>query len=154
VTVISLPHACLASGLLDDARNGEALNWLVLGEFVAKKWQSSVDSFLTDAEKIGITKERVDHTVRDLKGSIIGWTGWKDKQIRHALTSEVGICPDLTITLGILSRRIADIFIPSREPDFSWDKLFGSSFEIDDDSFPSFTLEDDPWKAYQWAVVK
>lgn len=154
MTVISLPHACLAAGLLDDVRNGEALNWLVLGDFVAKKWQDSADNFLADLEKIGITKESVDRKVQNLKGSIIGWTGWKDKQIGHALTSEFGICPDLTITLGVLSRRIADIFIPSREPDFTWNTLFGSSFEIDDDFCPNFTLEDDPWRAYQWAVSK
>jgi hypothetical protein len=108
-----------------------------------------VDRFFEDAERIGITKETVDHEVRNLRGSIIGWTGENNRLLADTQRA-FGICPDLTITLIVLSRRIADIFIPSRETDFRWDVLFGSIFEIDDDSFPAPSLKDNPWKAYRW----
>ena len=44
-----------------------------------------------------------------------------------------GICPDLTTTLAVLFRRVADIFISWRPGDFTWDTLFGSAFEMDEE---------------------
>ena len=52
----------------------------------------------------------------------------------------------------ILSRRVADIFIPSRSADYTWEGLFGSVFECDEELVPAVGLRSTPWKQYKWKI--
>ena len=63
-----------------------------------------------------------------------------------------GVCPDIDITLAVLSRRVGDIFISSRNPDYSWGKLFDSPFEVDEDFCIAPGLKSDPWSKFKWAL--
>ena len=125
----------------------------MLCELVNKKWGKSVDRFFKDLRQAGFTGDIMDDTITGLRGAIIGWTGATQSKSNSAVKS-FGICPDLNLVLAVLSRRIADMFIPSREPDFSWGTLFDSTFEVDDDSFPAPGLNENPWKSFQWDVEK
>ena len=147
VTVISLPHACLAAGLFDDRMSQDVvLEWAVLAELCKERWDSSIERFFSDAEKIGITKTTADQSVSGLRGALIGWTG--DNIINRGYS--IGVCPDMNSVLGVLSRRVGDIFISSRAPEYTWDNLFGSPFEVDEDIFPAPVLSDEPWIKYRW----
>ncbi len=146
-TLFSLQHACLAAGMLEDIRkrksvdsiNCDANSWL---DWVNQKWQRSIDNFFADAASLGVTKETVNNKASELQGAIIGWKPW----VKFCRC----ICPDLNLTLAILSRRINDIFISYREPDYSWDNLFGQYFEIDDNRILAPDLESEPWSKFKW----
>lgn len=149
-TVFSLPHACLATGLIGgEVPQGQSINWQVLTAMVEKKWNHSVDRFFEDVKRLGFKKENFENGKFNYKGAIIGWSGLQAR-LTPAKLKDLVVCPDLDLTMTIVSRRIGDIFIAAREPNFSWETLFGSSFAIDEDlgSFPDLLSE--PWDRFKW----
>lgn len=147
--VISLRHACLAAGLLDDVHKGAAVNWAVLGVLCKSKWAGSVENFFKDAAAVGTSVPSADAYVADLRGAVIGWT---DDSVKSALPSRwtFGFCPDLNLTLAILSRHVSDIFIAARAPDYSWPTLFDSYFVFDDGLGAAPQLTEAPWSRFKW----
>jgi len=148
-TIFSLPHACLAAGLLDDVGTGQPLNWSVLLQRAQAKWQCAEDCFLSDAAKLGISPRSVERRARAQRGAIIGW---QPAGLLGTPTDEMrfGICPDLELTVAVLSCCISDIFFSARAPDFSWATLFGRAFACDDDLGPAPALDQAPWQQYAW----
>lgn len=149
LTRVSLRHACLAAGLLDDVRGDRSLTWVVLGEMTQAKWAGSVDRFLADAARVGLSPAEADASVADLRGAIFGWAA-PDDALTVAEPARVGICPDLALTMGILGRRIGDFFIASRTPDYSWPALFDNAFEFDDSLVDAPRLAERPWVSFNW----
>ena len=149
VTVLSLRHACLAAGLLEDVRRGRAVNWVVLGGLIRQKWNGSVERFLHDAAGIGVGISGADARAAELEGAIIGWTG-AGKQSPVPAGGPFGVCPDMNLSLAILARRTSDVFIASRLPDYSWATLFESAFEFDDCIGDAPELRERPWSGFEW----
>ena len=102
--------------------------------------------FSCRCSRLGVTPASVRLRGDQLAGAIIGWAG--DEQTLTE-NGHFGICPDLELTIAILSRRIGSIFISCRDPDYSWDTLFGNAFVFDDDIGPAPKLNADPWKRYK-----
>lgn len=147
--IFSVPHACLAAGLLK-ARKGLSADWQAVLELAFTQWQGDPQLFLSDAARMGITCESVNCRAASLSGAIIGWQskrldkGNKSQGVAH------GICADLEMTLAIVSRRVGDIFIAKRDPDYGWNALFGSPFECDEDLGPAPSKDCEPWDRFQW----
>lgn len=150
VTVISLGHACLATGLLDNLSEGSAVNWSVLRELVHKKWGGSVERFLQDAARIDAGIEHADACAAQFAGAVIGWPGMEPDT--PPKRNKIGVCPDVNLSLAILSRRVGDIFIASHVPDYSWPVLFDSAFEFDDTVCDAPLLSEQPWSRFKWRV--
>jgi hypothetical protein len=152
-TVISLPHACLAAGLLDDVQAKSPVNWSILLQLAQQKWERSAERFLADAARVGVTPESVAQRARSLRGAIIGWTA-TDRKRTNGARERFGICADLELSTALLACRIGDIFISARAPDCSWDALFGTVFECDADLGPAPELNEAPWQQYPWKLGK
>jgi hypothetical protein len=149
-TVFSLPHACLAAGLLGEGlKQLEVSDWHCLQELANEKWGQSMERFFSDLKSLGVTSETVVLKSIWTQGAIIGWSFPGEAPIRPRM-GLLRICPDLDLTLAVLSKRVADIFISTRDPDFRWDNLFGSGFEIDEDVIQAPDLFSDPWKRFKW----
>ena len=151
ITVISLPHACLASGLLEDAREGRPVNWLVLKELVDKKWGKSIKRFFADARTTGVSRDSANDAAKGFKGTVIGWNGALPENL-CCNDGAFGMCPDMNVAVAILSRSVGDIFISSRDPEYSWDKLFGRMLEVDEDLCSAPDFKSDPWAKFEWDV--
>lgn len=150
ITVFSMPHACLAAGLIGkDVPDEQVLNSEVLSGLAERKWDCSVERFLDDAKKLGVDTERAISKIGPQQGATIGWTS-DGTELSRSLARETGVCPDLGITLAVLSRRVGDIFIGAREPDLNWETLFGSSFAVDEGLGPAPDLLSEPWNRYRW----
>jgi len=148
-SIISLPHACLAAGLLETAGVRQTLSRSSLSMLAQEKWQGSVDRFFNDAARLGVDQRSAGRRARDLGGAIIGWhpagcQGTPDDEVR------LGICSDLNLTVAVLSCCVDYIFISTRVPDFSWAALFGKAFACDDDLGPAPALDQAPWRQYLW----
>lgn len=150
VTVISLPHACLAAGLLETESKRRSVDWCRLAHLVQDKWAGSVERFLLDAGTAGATFDRADAVAAALHGAVIGWAGPDSPSSPAA--APFGVCPDLNLTLAILGRRVANMFVAARTPDYSWSALFGSTFAFDDDLCEAPLLADQPWSRFRWAA--
>jgi hypothetical protein len=149
-TIFSAPHACLAAGLIgEELSEGQVVNWEHLKELADTKWDHSVDRFLADAKTLGVNSKSQVGNGDALRGAIIGWT-FSDTPISSLTVKEWGFCSDLDLTLAILSRRVGDIFIGAREPDLSWDTLFGSCFAVDEELGPAPDLLSEPWNRFKW----
>lgn len=147
--VFSLVHACLASGLIDPKlSNKKALSWTEMSQFAISKWDRSVEKFFLDAQRVCVTKTSIAEATAGIHGAVIGWT-CADGNHFHQSAGNRGICSDLNFTLAVLSCRIADLFIPYREPDFSWETLFGSCFEIDEALSPAPEILKAPLDQFQ-----
>ena len=147
VTLISLPHACLANGLFKDCCKPRKLNRRILLELSQETWGRSIDRFFADASLAKITHDSVNQCAKQLSGAIVGWTG-DGEQLTDA--KHLGICVNMDIALAVLSRLVGNIFISSRDPDYSWDTLFETAFECDDDLGLAPAFKHEPWNAYQW----
>lgn len=148
VKLISLRHACLAAGLLEAPREVGVISWQVLGRIAEEKWGSSIERFFSDARRVGATTQAADARAADLRGAVIGWSS--SAGAGAALPRGVEICADLTLTLAILGRRVADMFVASRPPDYSWPALFDNAFEFDDDLCDAPSVTEEPWCKFQW----
>lgn len=151
-TVLSLVHACLVSGLLDGNLDGMPLNGPILKELCQQRWGGSIERFFEDLTKKGVTKESINSRVASFKGAIIGWTPGSEQDRSANKKVQWGICPEIGLTLGILSRRVGDIFIASREPDYRWENLFGNPFEVDENLGPAPDLKNPPWTKFHWKL--
>lgn len=148
--VFSLPHACLAAGLIGkDLSNGQMLNGKLLAELSCQKWDNSVERFFDDLKIIGLDRDRLFKRETAFRGALIGWT-FTFKSPDNVALKIWRVCSELDLTILMLSKRVGDIFISSREPDLSWDSLFGSYFGIDEDINSASDLLSDPWNRYKW----
>ena len=147
ITALSLPHACLAAGLLRTPEKNQVLNWRVLVEMAEKQWEGSSESFLADAKKVGVNRNSVDKQASKYSGVIIGWSG---PSTYHNIA--LGVCPDIDTTLAVLARRVGNLFISSRKPDYSWERLFGSAFEVDENLCVAPDFRSDPWSRFKWTI--
>lgn len=150
-TVFSLPHAALAEALLDLPPAGRPLGWQALIEAARAKWRSSSERFLTDVHRISGKNRSVRAFTPDLPAGIIGRFHTKGIQKPDML---IAFCPDLTLTLAVLSHRAGDFFLRSREPDYSWRNLFGGMYEVDEPVEGARPLDRRPWSRFLWEADK
>jgi hypothetical protein len=150
-TIVSLPHACLAAGLLTDACDGSVVNWPILTELARKQWEGRVERFLGDAEEAGISPEEADRWAGAKKGAVIGWA---EPYLRSTDTGRIPfqICTDGNAALAILGRCVGDIFFADRQPDYGWEVLFEHVFAFDEDLAEAAGLECEPWTRFEWDV--
>jgi len=147
-TVFSLPHACLAAGLLTNVEKDQPLQWSILMKLAQERWEGSPQQFLKEAEKVGVNETSIDAHAKKYKGVVIGWSGPSTGQ-GHPF----GICPDIGTTVTVLSRRVGDLFVSSRDPDYSWQSLFGSPFEVDEHLCEAPDLKSPPWSGFKWVLL-
>ena len=101
-----------------------------LADLAAEKWGGSTGRLFADLEKRGITASSVQARLLDGKRVMIGWSYEPQNQQNGP---EVKVCGNLEITLAVLSRCVNQIYFQNREPDFSWNTLFGQSLVVDED---------------------
>lgn len=154
-TVVSLPHACLASGLFEDVHDGGPVNWHILSSLAEGKWGGSVDRFFADAvTAAGFLAEDEKPPTPDCAPVIIGWTSSNRKSFINGHEEPFGLVADISTALAILSRRVGDIYIGKRTPSYEWDSLFGRAFEFDENVGPAPQLDEEPWASYEWKLEK
>lgn len=145
-TVFSVPHAALAAGLIEPPDTG-ALSWLALLATAKAKWGRSPDAFLRDATIAGVSIDSVRVAASVISPALIGWP--RSAALKKD-DNAFGLCPDLALTLAVLSHRAGNLIIRSREPDFSWALLFGGMFEVDGQIEKAPCLRSKPWSRFQW----
>jgi hypothetical protein len=151
LTMFSLAHACLAEGLIEYRLH--PVNWRALSKTLDNTWARSVPAFFDAMAAKGITHASIDRRAAQLTGCIIGWRSYYDGNtisplLGHLETYGVGICPDLELTLAILSRSVAYMFIARRTPDYEWRTLTGNPLCVCDDRFSAPGINEEPWGAY------
>ena len=152
MTVVSLPHACLASGLLDDVHDGGPVNLPVLLALVEKKWGGDVDRFFADAGRVGVSRADSGDSELDCAEVIIGWAGADRRGLCHSDKGVFGIVADPCLAVAILARRVGDMYFGFRPPSYDWDSLFGIPFEFDEDVGPAPKLSEQPWASHEWKL--
>lgn len=145
-TVFSIPHAAVATGLLELPRSG-ALTWDVLMEAAKARWGRSADRFLRDAAKAGISMASVREASLKLPHALLGWPRQAGLLKRD---KTFGLCSDLALTLAVMSKRAGHLVIRSRKPDFGWGILFGDPFEADEPLISAPLLSNEPWSGFHW----
>ncbi|MCE9614779.1 MAG: hypothetical protein K8T26_10920 [Lentisphaerae bacterium] len=150
--IFSTAHACLAAGLVD-APGVAPRDWRTLLDHCHNKWQLSDGSglLLADLAAHGITTERVDARAGSIRGSAIGWPAYhiegQTARLKENLEQHgVGFCTDLELTLAVLSRCVAWLFLPRRSPDYSAMALFRIPFCVCDRRFTAPGLKQAPWR--------
>ena len=151
LVIFSAPHACLAAGLIE-AAGADLRDWHALVRRCYEKWglENGSGLLFLDLAGCGITPERVDARAENIRGAMIGWAAYQgDDQtakLKEYLERQgAGFCHDLELTLAVLSRRVAWLFLPRRSPDYSVGKLFQLPFCVCDRRFAAPTLQQAPW---------
>lgn len=151
--IFSLPHACLAAGLLKPAT--KKISFSMLLDLANKKWGKSDKKFFASLPPIGISPDSIEKRARQFKGAVIGWDSQfgspkSTTNLNCGSKNATGICADIELVLMVLSRRVSNLFLSSREPDYSWENLSSKTFEIDDERFSSSDLDSPPWNQFQF----
>ena len=79
--------------------------------------------------KLGSSPEQVEEANRAFGGVLIGWIVTRTDSTPDA---ETPVCEDLALTLAILSRRIGNLYLGHRAPDWSIAHLLEIEFLVDD----------------------
>lgn len=79
--------------------------------------------------KLGCSPEQVEEANRTFGGVLIGWIVTRTDSTPDA---ETPVCEDLALTLAILSRRIGNLYLGHRAPDWSIAHLLEIEFLVDD----------------------
>lgn len=124
LTGFVLPMALEQGGLLEK-QPGRSL-----AELATEKWGGSSERLFADLERRGISARSIKARALGKKQVIIGWNCAEGDQKQP---SEIKYCSSIELTLAVLSRCVSQIFFQNREPDFSWNTLFGQSLVVDED---------------------
>jgi hypothetical protein len=150
--VVSLPHACLAAGLLKPGQT--KVNGVVLREMAETKWQGDAGAFLADVAGVGVDTNTIDRAVEACRPAIIGWFEADGGKPAPWIPNFHGVMTDLATVIGLLSRRVGSTFFRDRPPAYDWDTLFGASFEVDEDLGPAPLIAEAPWSAFGWESAR
>ena len=149
--IFSMPHACLAAGLIEPV-GADLRDWQALARRCYEKWgmENGTGSLLHGLAGSGITMERVDARAENIRGALIGWAAYHGddqtaKLKEYLERRRAGFCDDLELTLAVLSRCVAGLFLPRRSPDYSARTLFLPPFCVCDRRFTAPTLKQAPW---------
>ncbi len=85
-----------------------------------------------------LTRESINERIATWKGFLAGRTRIRarsDEFVNQSL-SRIPVCPDLELTIGILSRLAGNLFLPRREPDYSFEGLSRRNLVVDDPRIP------------------
>ncbi|MBC8245568.1 MAG: hypothetical protein H8E20_14375 [Verrucomicrobia bacterium] len=123
VTVISLPRCLMLNGLILGNRPvTETKTLLGQGRSVAKR-----------LAKAGCTLDELEKAGNAVKGVYIGiWIPNSTKGEERTNLARRRVCADLPLSLMLLSRRIGNLYLSHRPPDFSPDHLLAGEWLWDD----------------------
>lgn len=132
-SLFSLGLCALVNGA--NGRVPEKTSWktfLRLGlELPGRKWEQDAARMLADLD---------NPTVLAPWGSLIGWSV---KSTFLADDDCFKLCVDPALTIRVLSRRIGDLYIATRQPCLEWDQLCGRGmFALDHPGFEGVMLSD------------
>lgn len=160
-TAVSLPQALLALGLIPRAvaatpgqaprpagvpgpAGGQAPagRGRPLRAWAEERWRGSVDALVAEAAAAG----RLDPGALDAchapRGVLVGWAPTS----AAARRGEFCLCTDLALTLLVLERQVGSLYLGSRAPDRSWERLFGPGLVVDDPRLRGVSLPEVlPW---------
>ncbi|MFM8980222.1 MAG: hypothetical protein ACKOSS_07150 [Planctomycetia bacterium] len=138
-TALSLPQALLALGLIPrEAAVGPAgapapgtapgCRGRPLRRWAQARWGGSVEALLAEAAGAG----RLDLAALDARhaprGALIGWAPTSE----GARGGQFRLCTDLALTVLVLERQAGALYLGSRRPERSWERLFGTGLVVDD----------------------
>ena len=99
-------------------------------ERMIKGWrQASRVSDQSRLTKMGCSPERAEDANRAFGGVLIGWLVARTGQSPDV---EAPVCENLALTVAILSRRIGNLYLSHRAPDWSITHLLETEFLVDD----------------------
>ena len=79
-------------------------------------------------EALGCSQQQIDAANHKFSGVLIGWL----KGIPKPSPDPQPVCADLALTVAILTRRIGNLYLSHREPDWSLNHLLETEFLCDD----------------------
>lgn len=129
VTAISLSRALWFNRGADSKRMIEA--WR----------QASLVSAQSGLTKMGCSSEQSEDANRAFGGVLIGWLVTRTGQSPDV---EAPVCEDLALTVAILSRRIGNLYLSHRAPDWSITHLLETEFLVDDSRL-ALTRQSSTW---------
>lgn len=138
-TLFSLGLCALANGVF--GRVPATANW---EEYLERALELSLRKWEHDPSRM--LAELDDPSVPSPQGSLIGWTV---KLPTLSDDSCFQLCVDPALTIRVLSRRIGDLYISTREPRLEWEQLCSPGmFVLDHPGFDGVLLSD----LRQWAA--
>jgi len=130
VLVFDLAHALVAQGSLNTAVSWRSLDLTAAQLLARERWDGDARRLLADLD--GLVRQCPSRPafLVEQRGALFGWTiGWSEAQ-RFAPCQ---LCTDIQVTLAVLARRVGDLLLLARQPEPSWERLFGTPFALDDD---------------------
>ena len=79
-------------------------------------------------EALGCSRQQIQAANHKFSGVLIGWL----KGIPKPSPDPQPVCADLALTVAILTRRIGNLYLSHREPDWTLNHLFETEFLCDD----------------------
>jgi hypothetical protein len=133
VTIFDLTACCIGEGLVDVESSTE----LNRKQALKARWGNDVERFLRSIRGRGLGRAMLDARAAEFHGAAIGWTINPDLLAKGV---SYQLCCDIRLTLVVLSRRSNDLFLPRREPRWTWEQLFGSCFALSDSRFSGHSI--------------
>jgi len=132
ITYFNLAHCCFYNRVL---KRTEERTWTednALQQAPLERWHGDVERFLRSLRSRGIGRKKVEETAARFPGASIGWTVAPDTRVRGA---DYHLCEDLAITLTVLTHTFSDLFLPRREAEWNWERLFATTLATADRRF-------------------
>lgn len=111
----SLAELCRQSSILNGS--GDA------ARAAAETWKNP-QTFLAALECMGTGADAIQSRAEAIGAAVIGW--------EEPDTKEAPLCQDMALTVAVLSRSTNGIYFRDRDPDYSFENLFGRDMFVDE----------------------
>jgi hypothetical protein len=146
--IVCLAQCLRLNGLIDQELEFHGTDFCRLGD-AAVGWAGdlSPDGFWREIAAKGCSRQSADACARQLGGACIGWSEQiypqKDTAVRYPPHNRV--CTDLNVCLAVLSRRVGNLFLSYRPPDYSPEQLLHWAFVADDSRLAPRSISWEQW---------
>ena len=148
--IVCLAQCLRLNGLIDRELEIRGTDFRRMGE-AAASWAAGrpMEKVWDELSTKGCNRENVDACARHLGGACIGWSEqiYPQPDILAHYPPHNRICTDLNMCLAVLTRRVENLFLSYRPPDYDLEQLLCWAFVADD---PRLAARSIPWE--QWPL--
>ena len=146
--IVCLAQCLRLNGLIDrELKIGET-DFRRMGE-AAASWAGArpMENCWDELSSKGCNRQHVDACARHLGGACIGWSEqiYPQPDILVHYPPHNRVCTDLNVCLAVLSRRVDNLFLSYRPPDYNLERLLGWAFVADDRRLAARSISWEQW---------
>jgi len=91
-----------------------------------ERWGGRIESFLDEVRKRGVAGCPDPAVIASLDRPSIGWS----PKLAPSVIQAYALCPEIGLTIAVLSRCAGLLYLPRRAPDLTWQHLLERSFAM------------------------